>query len=93
MLCGLALRLKPRDRPTPPSTETTEDHDMQVRSFSSGLPLPLMMLVAAVGVSPAWAQTSGVRIELNRLEAAGENCRAYFLIDNQKGAQNKSCAQ
>ncbi|MFC1456510.1 MULTISPECIES: Tat pathway signal protein [Microvirga] len=44
-----------------------------------------MMLVAAVGVSPAWAQTSGVRIELNRLEAAGENCRAYFLIDNQKG--------
>jgi len=26
-----------------------------------------------------------LRIELNKIEAAGENCRTYFLIDNQKG--------
>jgi len=26
-----------------------------------------------------------MRVELNRLEAAGENCRAYFLIDNHRG--------
>jgi hypothetical protein len=59
---------------------------MQIPSFSSGIPLALMMtLVGGVGVSPAWAQTSSVRIELNRLEAAGENCRAYFLIDNRQG--------
>jgi hypothetical protein len=47
--------------------------------------LALMMFAGGVGVSPAWAQTSGVRIELNRLEAAGESCRAYFLIDNRQG--------
>ena len=42
---------------------------------------------AAAG--PALAQDKApapsVRVELNRLEAAGENCRAYFLIDNRKG--------
>lgn len=26
-----------------------------------------------------------LRVELNKIEAAGENCRAYFLIDNRKG--------
>ncbi|WP_114944057.1 Tat pathway signal protein [Microvirga calopogonii] len=31
-----------------------------------------------------------LRIELNRVEAAGENCRIYFLIDNQKGESWKS---
>lgn len=31
-----------------------------------------------------------VRVELNRLESNGENCRAYFLIDNQKGESWRS---
>lgn len=38
--------------------------------------------------SPALAQdrqqsVAPVRIELNKVEAAGENCRTYFLIDNK----------
>lgn len=31
-----------------------------------------------------------LRVELNRLESSGENCRAYFLIDNQKGQSWRS---
>ena len=31
------------------------------------------------------AAAAPLRIELNRIEAAGESCRTYFLIDNQKG--------
>ncbi len=27
---------------------------------------------------------ASVRVELNKLEAAGENCRTYFLIDNRQ---------
>ncbi|EIM24827.1 hypothetical protein [Microvirga lotononidis] len=34
--------------------------------------------------------SSPLRIELNRIEAAGESCRTYFLIDNQKGESWKS---
>lgn len=46
-------------------------------------------LTAVAG--PAHAQdrvrsgVSSVRIELNKVEAVGENCRTYFLIDNKKG--------
>jgi len=36
------------------------------------------------------ASSNPLRIELNRVEAAGENCRTYFLIDNQKGESWKS---
>jgi hypothetical protein len=31
------------------------------------------------------APTTPLRIELNRIEAIGESCRAYFLTDNQEG--------
>jgi hypothetical protein len=31
-----------------------------------------------------------LRIELNKIEAAGENCRTYFLVDNQKGESWRS---
>lgn len=31
------------------------------------------------------AASGSLRIELNKIEASGENCRTYFLIDNQKG--------
>ncbi|MFC4174438.1 Tat pathway signal protein [Microvirga sp. GCM10011540] len=38
----------------------------------------------------AWAQektpASPLRVELNRLENAGDSCRAYFLINNRQGA-------
>jgi hypothetical protein len=35
--------------------------------------------------APGFAQEAPIRIELNRLEAQGENCRTYLLIDNAKG--------
>jgi hypothetical protein len=38
----------------------------------------------ALAQAPASAGTA-LRIELNKIEAAGDNCRTYFLIDNQKG--------
>jgi hypothetical protein len=49
------------------------------------MPLALIMFAGGVGISSALAQEGGIRIELNRLEAAGESCRAYFLIDNGQG--------
>ncbi len=44
---------------------------------------------AALAQDNAAAQ-SALRIELNKVEAAGESCRTYFLIDNQKGESWKS---
>lgn len=59
------------------------------RLFSRGL--GALSLLAA---EPALAQEATVpkplRVELNRLESSGENCRAYFLIDNQKGQSWRS---
>ncbi|MGY2050358.1 Tat pathway signal protein [Methylobacterium sp. JK268] len=48
--------------------------------------LSLVMLVSAL----AQGQEAPMRVELNKLEAAGEACRATFLIDNAKGAPIKS---
>jgi len=36
--------------------------------------------VAQEGSRPA----ASLRVELNKIEAAGDNCRAYFLIDNRE---------
>ncbi|MET0531754.1 MAG: Tat pathway signal protein [Microvirga sp.] len=46
--------------------------------------------ILAALASPALAQdrpqsVAPVRIELNKVEAAGENCQTYFLIDNKNG--------
>lgn len=49
------------------------------------LPFSTTALAQDNGSSP-----SPVRIELNKIEAAGESCRTYFLIDNQKGESWKS---
>lgn len=35
------------------------------------------------GLSTASAQEGSLAIELNKLEAQGEDCRAYFVIDNK----------
>lgn len=35
------------------------------------------------GLSTASAEEGSLAIELNKLEAQGENCRAYFVIDNK----------
>jgi hypothetical protein len=51
-----------------------------------GLPLlacvGLALAAAASGASAQSAQSGGLSIELNRLEAADKACRAYFVIEN-----------
>ncbi|WP_373319197.1 Tat pathway signal protein [Methylobacterium gnaphalii] len=54
-------------------------------------------LLASVLAGPAVAQDAKpaaagptMRLELNRLEPAGENCRTYLLVDNGKGSALKS---
>jgi hypothetical protein len=49
--------------------------------------LPFSGTALAQNSAPAQAP---LRIELNKVEAAGESCRTYFLIDNQKGETWKS---
>ena len=52
----------------------------------------LVLLLPFSGAALAQDRTSlhPLRIELNRIEAAGENCRTYFLIDNRKGESWRS---
>ena len=42
------------------------------------------------GTGPVPAQDSSLRVELNRLEPQGENCRTYLLIENAKGGALRS---
>lgn len=60
--------------------------------YTSGSILACLALFLPFG-GTALAQDNAsnpLRIELNRIEAAGESCRTYFLIDNQKGESWKS---
>jgi hypothetical protein len=51
----------------------------------------LALLMPFSGTALAQDNASNpLRIELNRIEASGESCRSYFLIDNQKGEGWKS---
>lgn len=55
-----------------------------------------LLLVAAASAAPAQespkagATGAPLRIELNRLEPAGEACRTYMLVDNGRGPALKS---
>ena len=57
----------------------------ELRSRSSlGIKTVLCAAVVLVfGLGAADAQDSGLAIELNKLEAQGDDCRAYFVIDNK----------
>ena len=37
---------------------------------------------SAMAVAQGASKAASLRVELNKIEAAGENCRTYFLIDN-----------
>jgi hypothetical protein len=52
--------------------------------------LALLLPFSGVALAQDRPAASPLRIELNRIEAAGENCRTYFLIDNQKGENWRS---
>jgi len=62
-----------------------------VRNVVSSVMMHALIVCAALAsVGPASAQEGGVRVELNKFEPAGENCRAYFLIDNRQGKEWRS---
>lgn len=53
----------------------------------------LTLLLPFSGMALAQAPSSSgpaLRIELNKIEAAGDNCRTYFLISNQKSENWRS---
>lgn len=62
-----------------------------VQNVSLGTMRLVLAACATLGLMvPAASQEGGVRIELNRLEPVGENCRAFFLIDNRQGKDWRS---
>lgn len=57
------------------------------------LDLAACLILSAVMIASALAQGAAPplpRLELNRLEPQGENCRAYFLVDNSGGEALRS---
>ena len=68
---------------------TWNEPGFAVGSVLTCLALLLPFSGTALAQDKASAQ-SPLRIELNKVEAAGESCRTYFLIDNQKGESWKS---
>lgn len=65
-------------------------------SFPAGRAIGAALVAAALSVgwgAPAVAQDakpSPLKLELNRLEPAGEACRTYLLVDNSRGPALKS---
>ncbi|KFG67008.1 hypothetical protein [Microvirga sp. BSC39] len=57
---------------------------------TAGIWACLALLLPFSGAALAQDRASPLRIELNKIETAGENCRTYFLIDNQKGESWRS---
>lgn len=47
--------------------------------------LALLLPFSGSALAQDRAVPSPLRIELNKIEVAGENCRTYFPIDNQRG--------
>ncbi|MCE4222427.1 Tat pathway signal protein [Methylobacterium sp. C25] len=58
----------------------------------TGCLLGSVLVGAAVAqdAKPAASAGPALKLELNRLEPAGENCRTYLLVDNAKGSALKS---
>ncbi len=52
--------------------------------------LALLLPFAGTALALDRASPPLLRIELNKIEAAGENCRTYLLVDNQKGESWRS---
>jgi hypothetical protein len=52
----------------------------------------LCAAITAIGLGYARAQEGSqpIRLELNRLEPQGDNCRAYLLVDNGRGEAFRS---
>jgi hypothetical protein len=52
--------------------------------------LALLLPFAGVALAQDHASPPLLRIELNKIEAAGESCRTYFLLDSQMGENWRS---
>jgi hypothetical protein len=77
------LRTHPYEREEFMTTSTWNEPGYSTGSIWACLALLLPFSGAALAQDRA--SPTPLRIELNKIEAAGENCRTYFLIDNQKG--------
>ncbi len=67
-------------------------HRRAGRIFATGCLLAIALTAPALAQDekPAAATGSSLKLELNRLEPAGDNCRTYLLVDNGKGTALKS---
>lgn len=54
-----------------------------LRSGAAVLSLALATVIPAFAQAPAEDSASEIKIELNRLEPAGESCRTFLLVDNR----------
>ena len=52
--------------------------------LNSTLGAALIATVLFIGLGPAAAEEGEIAIELNKLEAHNNDCRAYFVIDNKQ---------
>jgi hypothetical protein len=53
------------------------------RLVPSSLPLGVVAAFLVAIANPALAQSSGVTVELNKLEPQGTGCRAYLVVNNE----------
>ncbi len=58
---------------------------MSIAIVTNLLRSTLVGTIVVASIGPALGQESSLRVELNRLEPQGDNCRTYLLIDNSKG--------
>ena len=56
----------------------------RIHWFNAGLGASLIAAALLLGPGTAAAEEGQIAIELNKLEAHGNDCRAYFVIDNKK---------
>ena len=65
--------------------------DVSVRSLAvAGLALGLVGTAAAQETRAQETRAPVLKLELNRLEPAGDACRTYLLVDNSRGPALKS---
>ncbi|WP_282604581.1 Tat pathway signal protein [Pelagibius sp. Alg239-R121] len=76
-------------------SERTPSTTLTAKSLFPAL-LPIGTLLLALGISPAVRsqdaadRPSGVKIELNKLEASDNACRAYLLFENRSASSFES---
>lgn len=63
---------------------------MRVGRVAAGAVVGLSVALGGVGAALAQDAKPPLKLQLNRLEPAGESCRTYLLVDNSRGPALKS---